>query len=74
MLLPGYEVCQEGSRDAWFCLSRSHWEEDGSPALLQPPGAEPKPKRLALGQTLSLPLTVCCVYTSQEPTSDEQVV
>jgi hypothetical protein len=57
LLIPGCEVYQEWSRDAGFCLSRSHWQADGSPVLLQTPGAEPKPKRLALGQTLSLPLT-----------------
>lgn len=57
LLIPGYEVYQEWSRNAGFCLSRGRCQEGGSPVLLQTPCAELQPKRLTLGQTLSLPLT-----------------
>jgi hypothetical protein len=57
MLIPGHEAYQEWSRNAWFRLSRGRCQEGGSPVLLKTLCAEPKPKRLALGQILSLPLT-----------------
>lgn len=37
MLIPGYEVDQELSRNVWFCLSRGRCQEDGSPVLLKTP-------------------------------------
>jgi hypothetical protein len=57
MLIPGYEVYQELPRNAWFRLSRGRCQEGGISVLLKTPCAEPKPKPLALGQLLSLPLT-----------------
>src|ERR671913_56609 len=41
MLIPGYEVYQELSRNACFCLSRGRCQEDGSSVLLKTPSGEP---------------------------------
>jgi hypothetical protein len=44
MLIPGYEIDQELSCNAWFCLSRGRCQEDGSPVLLKTPCADPPPR------------------------------
>jgi predicted ATPase len=41
MLLPGYEVTQELSRHAWYCLARGRCRADGSAVLLKTPGEAP---------------------------------
>jgi hypothetical protein len=40
MLIPGYEVDQELSCNAWFRLFRGRCQADGSPVLLKTPCAD----------------------------------
>jgi hypothetical protein len=41
MIIPGYEVCQELSRSAWFVLYRGRYREDDRPVLLKAPCGDP---------------------------------
>jgi hypothetical protein len=41
MIIPGYEVCQELSRNAWFLLYRGRCREDGRPVLLKTARSDP---------------------------------
>jgi serine/threonine protein kinase len=41
MVIPGYKVCQELSRGAWFVLYRGRRREDDRPVLLKTPCGEP---------------------------------
>jgi hypothetical protein len=43
MHIPGYEVYEQLSCNAWFRLSRGRCQGDGSPELLKTPRAEPTP-------------------------------
>jgi predicted ATPase len=43
MHIPGYEVYEQLSCNAWFRLSRGRCQEDGSPVLLKTPRVEPTP-------------------------------